>query len=223
MNALTRSTLLPSLRLSLLVLASCAPPIDDLADGMIELPPILREVSGMVAIDEHTIAAVQDEDGAVFFVDLRGLSEVRSVSFGPPGDFEGIAYTGEEFWVLRSDGVLLRLAMHGEALAIAERHTLPERCEYEGLCYDAENRRLLVLPKGAISDKKRERRRRRVFAFDLVANRAVEKPDDRGNQPVGRQNRHDDPRSRSGRAFGRRDPLYAQGPPAGATPGRGVF
>lgn len=161
---------------ALLALAGCERPVDDLADGAMHLPPALHEISGMVAIDAHTVACVQDEAGVVFFVDLRGVDEVRAVPFGPDGDFEGIAFTGSDYWVLRSDGLLLRLTEHDGALAIAETHRMPEKCEYEGLCHDAGNRRLLVLPKGAISDKKRERRRRRVFAFDLQQNRPVPEP-----------------------------------------------
>lgn len=160
----------------LILLAACDPPADPLAEAALVLPPSLHEVSGIVAVDDHTIACVQDEVGAIFFVDLRGVEDARVASFGPSGDYEGIAFTGAEYWVLRSDGLLLRLSTRDNAFEIVESHRLRKDCEYEGLCYDAANERLLVVTKGPVSDKKRERHRRRVFAFDLRRNQLVSAP-----------------------------------------------
>ena len=152
---------------ALALLAACNPPGDDLADGRIVLPVELREISGMAVVDANTLACVQDEAGGVFFLDLRGFEPLRVAMFGPVGDYEAIAVVGDAFWVLRSDGALLRLARRGDGLAIAASFRMPSGCEYEGLCHDVRWRRLLVLPKGPITSKKRERRLRRVLAFDL--------------------------------------------------------
>jgi hypothetical protein len=140
---------------------------DDLADGVLALPAALHEVSGIVAVDERTLACVQDEAGVVFFVDLLGERPLRALPFGPPGDHEGIACAGGELWVLRSDGRLLRLAAAGDRLQVIAGWQLPAAAEYEGLCHDGDRRRLLLLPKGAANGKRRERELRRIFAFDL--------------------------------------------------------
>ncbi|MCA8974491.1 MAG: hypothetical protein KDC98_07200, partial [Planctomycetes bacterium] len=58
--------------LALLLTTACGSPVDDLGDGRLELPELLREVSGIVAVDDHTLACIQDEAGVVCFVDVRG-------------------------------------------------------------------------------------------------------------------------------------------------------
>lgn len=131
------------------------------------LPSRLREVSGVVAVDERTIACVQDEAGALFFVDLRGERPLRSLPFGPRGDYEGLAKVGADWWVLRSDGFLMRLKPDEKGLGIAASwHLQSEHQEYEGLCHDAARGVLLVLPKDRAGDGKRARDRRSVLVFD---------------------------------------------------------
>jgi len=113
------------------------------------LPHALREVSAVVAVDATTLACVQDEKGALFFVDLEGKRDPRSTAFGAPGDYEGLALVGEQFWVLRSDGTVLRLAARGERFEIDGTVHLPRDFgEWEGLCYDPDRRLLLAVPKG---------------------------------------------------------------------------
>src|SRR5262245_58202966 len=101
---------------ALLALGACSAAVDDLADGVMALPPQLREVSAIVAVDERTVACVQDEVGALFFVDLRGELPLRMAPFAERGDYEGLARVGDDFWVLRSDGFLMRLQRQGSDL-----------------------------------------------------------------------------------------------------------
>lgn len=154
----------------LLVALGCSAPQAGLNDGVLRLPKVLREVSGIAVVDERTIACVQDEVGSLFFVDLRGERPVRELPFGPPGDYEGLARVGEAYWVLRSDGVLLQLEMRGAQLAIAATHRLLlAHQEYEGLCFDARRGALLVLPKDPVGDGPDGKAQIGVYAFDLAA------------------------------------------------------
>lgn len=138
------------------------------------LPNELREVSGIVAIDERTIACVQDEKGAIYWFDLEQGKVVRSAKFGPKGDYEGLARRGTEFFVLRSDGVLLQLAAKGDRLEIAKEIALPfGPMEFEGLALDRGKPRLLIAPK---SVAKEDKDTRMLFAFDLDHNEAVAEP-----------------------------------------------
>lgn len=149
---------------------------DDMTDGSLLLPPALHELSGMVAIDEHTLACVQDELGIVFLVDLRGQQPVRSFPFGRGGDYEGIAVVADRIWVLRSDGTLFCLHWRGERLFVDKTYELPFDGEFEGLCYDPIGEQLLVLPKGPIDGKRREKERRRILSFDPASQQAAKKP-----------------------------------------------
>lgn len=164
--------------LVLLALAGCGTPAPDaFADGVLVLPDELREVSGVTAVDEHTIACVQDEAGALYFVDLRGRQAVRRVKFGSPGDYEGLARVGDDYWVLRSDGLLLRLVADADRYRVAERHRLEtDDREFEALCYEAAGERLLVLPKHLRAGDDHPRSVRPILAFDLAARRLAEDP-----------------------------------------------
>jgi SdiA-regulated protein len=146
---------------------ACTPVRDDFSDGVLVLPSELREVSAIAALDERTLVCLQDETGALFFVDLLARRPPRLVSFGEPGDYEGLARVGDDFWVLRSDGFLLRLRAREGRLEVASSHRLPtEHQDWEGLCFDAERRALLALPKDRIGEGKEERDERFVYAID---------------------------------------------------------
>lgn len=156
-----------SVALGFLWFAACGPTFDDLDDGVLVLPRELREVSAITALDERTLACVQDEVGALFLVDLSGERPPQVRSFGAPGDYEGLARVGDDYWVLRSDGLLLRLASRGGRLEVASSHQMSaEHDNWEGLCFDRGRGLLLVLPKDRASKEKERRDERSVWAFD---------------------------------------------------------
>lgn len=155
--------------------SGCAEP-DDLSDGQLRLSAALSELSGMVAIDAQTLACVQDELGAVFLVDLAGKRPTRMVPFGKSGDYEGIAGAGKGLFVLRSDGRLHELRWRGSELIEHQAFELPVAGEFEGLCLDATAEQLLVLPKGPVAGKDKEKKRRRVLAFHLLLRAFLPEP-----------------------------------------------
>ncbi len=149
---------------------------DGIADGVYRLPHRLREVSAVVAIDASTVACVQDEVGAVFVVDLHGRSEPRAEVFGPRGDYEGLALVGEHYWVLRSDGVVLRLDRRDGALSIGATLRLPaDYAEWETLCWDRDRGLLLTMPKERPKDAD-SRFLRPVYAIDPRVERVMPDP-----------------------------------------------
>lgn len=116
-----------------------------------DLPAALREVSAVTCIDAHTVACLQDEKGIVFSIDIRD-GKVRAVQpFGPDGDYEGLTRVGDDYWVLRSDGLLCRIASRGPRLEIVETFPLatPNQ-DLEGLCHDPARGALLVAPKDIV-------------------------------------------------------------------------
>jgi uncharacterized protein YjiK len=162
--------------LSLLLLSPACGRQSAPGDGLL-LPPELVEVSGVVAVDARTVACVQDEVGAIFYVDLLGERPVRAVPFGPPGDYEGLAMVGQEFWVLRSDGLLLQVVPVAGGLAIAASHPLSlPYTEYEGLCWQPEAGHLLVLPKSRAGDRKAERNQLHAYAWVPATSQLLPQP-----------------------------------------------
>lgn len=134
---------------------------------MLVLPAQLREVSAIAVVDESTIACVQDEAGALFFIDITGQRPPRFEVFGPRGDYEGLARVGDDWWVLRSDGTLLRMVRRAGVLTVhSSIRLMGEYAEWESLCYDADLRLLLLMPKDRAGEGAGGRHRRPVFAVD---------------------------------------------------------
>jgi hypothetical protein len=174
--AMTRVRGLTPAAASLALLAACGSGPDDLRDGVMTLPAALREVSGLAVADERTLACVQDERGAIWLLDTTGGAAARAVPFGPPGDYEGLARAGGDWWVLRSDGWLARVVVRGDALAIAATVTLPAgHGEWEALCADPERSRLLVMPKHGLRGEGAPGRRP-LFAVELPAGTVAPEP-----------------------------------------------
>ncbi len=112
------------------------------------LPRELREVSDLTTVGPHAVACVQDEKGILFLVDTRDGRLLATQTFGPKGDYEGLAKTGDSYWVLRSDGMLLHVRPRASGLGVAEVVDLdtPQR-DLEGLCFDPLRNLLLIVPK----------------------------------------------------------------------------
>lgn len=132
-----------------------------------ELPSILTEVSGLVVKDSLTVVCVQDELGVLYDYSLSKKIIVAETDFAEPGDFEGITKVQDDYWVLRSDGVLFRVSPIKNNHVIESFPTQIPADNNEGLCYDAKNNRLLIACKGKIGKGKELKDKRRIYAFDL--------------------------------------------------------
>ncbi len=117
-------------------------------DKTIILPPILLEISGITVIDSTYVACVQDENGMVFIFDLVKNEISDHFIFHYPGDYEGVAMVAGSFYVLRSDGTLFE-TRNDKPSVFTQQIVSPvgPPANYEGLCYDNRNNRLLIVPK----------------------------------------------------------------------------
>jgi uncharacterized protein YjiK len=129
-----------------------------------ELPNILSEVSGIAMMDNKRIACIQDEDGIIFIYNLKTSKIEQRIEFGDSGDYEGIALVGTTAYVLRSDGSIFEVNDFADQTAPAIKHTIPleGKYDFEGLCYDKKNNRLLLNIKDMDKDEFKP-----IFAFDL--------------------------------------------------------
>lgn len=146
-------------------------------DRTIKLPPVLHEVSGIALIDSTTVACIQDENGIVFMLDLK-KGEIRDqIIFHTPGDYEGITSTGSDIYVLRSDAALFRIESDGSSGSLRKGFTagIPPN-EYEGLCYDRRNNRLMVMPKHKPGKEFENDGRHPVYGIDLGSETLLKQP-----------------------------------------------
>lgn len=136
------------------------------------LPDTLHEVSGITAIDHNTLACVQDENGILFIYDIAKNSVKQQIPFHVNGDYEGIARVDNDMYVLRSDGMLFQLKNYSSPTAHVESFVTGVPADNnEGLCYDADNNRLLIGCKSKIGKGKEFKDKRVVYAFDLKTKR----------------------------------------------------
>ncbi len=141
------------------------------------LPSVLHEISGITVIDSSTVACIQDENGIVFIYDLRRKEINKHFTFYGNGDYEDITYANKKIYVLRSDAVLFEID-NLNADEIAEEIKLKDipHDEFEGLCYDRLNKRLLIAPKDKADKNAEVETRRGIYGFNLTKKHLIEKP-----------------------------------------------
>lgn len=141
-----------------------------------ELPAILNEVSGISDIDFTRVALIQDELGIVFIYDFIKGEILSQHKFEETGDFEGLAFTGNSIYILRSDGRLSewRNFMSDSAELINYYLDLKTN-NNEGLCFDSKHNQVLIAAKSKprSHDLKEERF---IYSFDLNTKKLLDNP-----------------------------------------------
>jgi hypothetical protein len=146
-------------------------------ESSVILPAVLREVSGIVLTDTASLACIQDENGIVFFYDLKLKKITRQIDFGPAGEYEGLAMAADTLYVLRSDGLLYGIKdFRSENFNVVSYHTEIPSKDNEGLCYDSQNLRLLIACKEKTGKNDLSKDERYIFGFDLATGRLSRDP-----------------------------------------------
>ncbi|MBK9177061.1 MAG: hypothetical protein IPM46_12175 [Flavobacteriales bacterium] len=139
-------------------------------DKVHALPSELMEVSALTDVDERTVACVQDEDAVLYLLDLGTGRITGKRAFGSPGDLEGLTRVGQEYYALRSDGLIYRMAMGAEAMQVLDTFRVRvAQHNLEGLGYDERRGLILIAPKGVEKGNPRTRDRRVIHAYDPLA------------------------------------------------------
>ena len=132
------------------------------------LPTSLQEISGLAILDSTNIACIQDEQGILFFYNIKQHKLKQQHTFGLNGDYEGATKVGELLYVLRSDGVLFEIKDYfTKKLNVKTYATRVPALNNEGLCYDSLNHRLLIGAKGKINKDPQNKDLRCIYEFDL--------------------------------------------------------
>ncbi len=141
------------------------------------LPEILNEISGLTWLDSATFACVQDEKGIMFIYDVINNKINNQYTFNIDGDYEGITRVGNTIYILRSDGVLFEIAdYHSGEFKLKTYVTGIPANNNEGLCYDADHKRLLIACKSKIGKGREFKDRRAIYGFDLSTKKLSKEP-----------------------------------------------
>jgi uncharacterized protein YjiK len=144
----------------------------NLPDQQMELSNKLNEISGMEILSDSLIAAIQDEKGRIYYLDVKSGQIVDHFDFGKKGDYEGLAHSKNHFYVLRSDGNIFKVKKNKESKEYTFKNN--KNFDFEGLCVDEKNNRLLVACKTHGDKKKRDHFY--IYSFSLETKSYEHKP-----------------------------------------------
>ncbi|MCB0705549.1 MAG: SdiA-regulated domain-containing protein [Saprospiraceae bacterium] len=142
-------------------------------DKTLELDLNLNEISGLsFAFGESRLVAVNDEQGVVYLLDPETGSQIMSLEFHSPGDYEGVEVVGDHAYVVKSTGTIYALRNFAtEGMEMTKYNDFLEKeNDVEGLGYDAKSNQLLVACKGKAGDGPEFAAKRAIYAFDLETN-----------------------------------------------------
>jgi uncharacterized protein YjiK len=136
-----------------------------------KLPAQLVEISGLSFIDNQRLACVQDEKGIIYIFN-EGSGEVESeIVFGDNGDYEDIEIVENDAWVLKSNGMLLKVEeyLKEDAPVVKKFKTaLSGKNDAEGLAYDPGSKSLLIACKeNPFVDERDGKGFKSIYRFDL--------------------------------------------------------
>jgi len=125
------------------------------------LPPELAEISGLALTPDGRLFAHNDETARITELDYRRGTVIKQFFVGKigwRGDFEGLAYAEDRFFLLESTGNLyeFREGAEGEQVDYAAHDTrLGKECEFESVAYDSTaNALVLACKKGGAKRSK---------------------------------------------------------------------
>ncbi|MGB0422830.1 MAG: SdiA-regulated domain-containing protein [Flavobacteriales bacterium] len=138
----------------------------------IKLKKELNEISGLAWVSDSILACVQDEKAHVYYLDSYTGKILDSFDFGHNGDFEGIAVDGNKTFILRSDGHILISKKRKKAKEY--KFKKGKDFDFEGLCLDKPNNRLLVACKE--HGQKQMNKDVYIFGFSLEEKKYLKDP-----------------------------------------------
>lgn len=124
-----------------------------------DLPPLLRETSGLATTSDGNIFTHNDEDGIIFELEAEDGSVISTFDITVNGqrvqdDLEGIAVAEENMYVINSNGKIYEFIPAGNG-EIANCKIYPTSLavdwEIEGLAYDPSIRSLVIISKNPLT------------------------------------------------------------------------
>ena len=120
------------------------------ASSRVSLCHRIDEASGLAATRDGRVFTHGDEQAVVYQIDPVAGTVLKQFSMGVPvlaGNFEGIAVAGDRFFLINSQGLLLEFkeGAADESVSFHGVNTgLGNRCEVEGLAYEAAEEALVA-------------------------------------------------------------------------------
>ncbi|MFK8163757.1 MAG: SdiA-regulated domain-containing protein, partial [Lewinella sp.] len=153
----------------------------DRPDIVVDLPKDLKEISGLAPWRTNDeVLAVQDEDGILFVLNTNTGKVQQKISFGKDRDYEGVARSGNNIYVLERDGDIHHTTYSdGEKDFKAEKleTSFSYRNDTEGIGFDPVSGYLLIVPKEQeLNPTDEEKYRHGIYGFSLANSTLAPQP-----------------------------------------------
>ena len=130
-----------------------------------KLPLELDEISGVAYnVADSSVFAISDEKGWLYKIKLG--QEIKTWPFSKAADFEDVVLLDNIFYVLQSNGNIIRLSFAQNQVAVQQYYFDQQgdsKNEFEILYYDSTKQKLILICKDCESDKKKSLT---TFSFD---------------------------------------------------------
>ncbi|MHB1177111.1 MAG: SdiA-regulated domain-containing protein [Daejeonella sp.] len=177
-----------SILLIFLALLSCNKPVADTGaaenekvitpqkNKIHELPGELSEISGITFLNDSVLVAIQDEEGILYYYDLKQNRVIKKQVFAGDGDYEDLVRAGNDMYVITSDGIMSQIKNFQSLNPVYKIIPTPfsKKNDIEGIAYDAKNNRLLIAPKEHGLDH--DKTTKQIYGFDLKTMKFQTKP-----------------------------------------------
>jgi uncharacterized protein YjiK len=135
----------------------------------IKLPLDLDEISGVAYYPgDSSIFAINDEKGWLY--KIKKGREIRRWKFSQGADFEDVVLLDSMFYVLQSNGNIMRLNFSPQNTVAVQQYYFTQsgesKNEFEILYYDPGKKKLILICKDCETDKKKALT---TFSFDPIA------------------------------------------------------
>ena len=141
--------------------------IDSKKYSIIKLPAELTEISGITFLNDSIVLAIADEEGTLYYYDIKQNKVVKKQNFGKPDDYEDLVRVGNDLYIVVSSGVIHHLknfaSDHPEIVSF--KIPLKGKNNIEGIAYDAKNNRLLLAEKD--NGLNNNEKTKEIYAYDL--------------------------------------------------------
>lgn len=135
--------------------------------SVLKLPSALDEISGIVYYPkDKSVLAINDEVGWLYKIHLKEDPDIQKWKYSPGADFEDLVLVDSTFFVLESNGNILRFKFLRPDSVNTQEFVFPApgKNEFEILYHDPRERKLLMLCKDCEIDNKNSLT---AFSFDL--------------------------------------------------------
>ena len=145
----------------------------------IELQKELDEISGLCTDFDDRVFAHNDEEGTLFELDINSGKIIKEFALKdkPKEDFEGIAFTGKNFFLVSSNGDLYKFNEEEEKEEVdfeIYKTKLKSKHDVEGLCFDPKTNSLLLACKEYADENMKDVKG--IYSFSLENYELSNKP-----------------------------------------------